>query len=132
MVTEVLVKESLSSQMIAAGAELSRRLQNAKLEVSATLWLYDGESNSWRFIIGNPRVNSEGSRQIYRQVRAVNSLIPEGHPKIELRDITVVDSEDSLLVSLRPAVKNEQPGIRFTHNVINGTFIEDSYVYRVQ
>jgi hypothetical protein len=131
MDTEVLVKESLSGDMIAAGAELSRRLHDAGLVVSATLWLYVGETNTWRFVIGNPTVNREGSKKIYRQVRSVTSLIPIGQPKIDLKDITVTDSKDPLLVSLRLALKNGELGIRFTHNFINGIFIEDSYIYRV-
>ncbi len=46
MVTEALVKESLSSEMIAAGAELTRRLDEARFVVSASLWLYIAETNT--------------------------------------------------------------------------------------
>lgn len=134
MVAEVLVKESLSSEMIAAGAELTRRLDAAGFVVSASLWLYTSETNSWRFVIGNPEVMIHGPKQAYRQVQSVISQIPVEQIKIALKDITVIDSNDPLLSLLRVAVKTGDgiSGIRFTHNVINGTLIEDSYIYRIR
>lgn len=134
MVTEVLVKESLSSEMIAAGAELTRRLDAAGFVVSASLWLYTAETNTWRFVIGSPGVRIHGPKQAYRQVQSVISRIPAEQIKIALKDITVIDSNDPLLSLLRVAVKTGDgiSGIRFTHNVINGTLIEDSYIYRIR
>jgi len=54
MVTEALVKESLSSEMISAAEELTRRLDEARFIVSASLWLYIPEINTWRLMIGIP------------------------------------------------------------------------------
>ncbi|MFN2514070.1 MAG: hypothetical protein ABR568_21985 [Pyrinomonadaceae bacterium] len=78
MATEVVVKHSLSDEMISAGAELTRRLDDARFIVSASLWLFTPETGGWRFVIGGG-------------------------------------------IS----------GIRFTNNVINGTPIEDAYIYRI-
>lgn len=135
MVTEALVKESLSSEMIAAGAELTRRLDAAaRFVVSASLWLYTAENNTWRFVIGSPEVRSHGPKQAYRQVQSVISRIPVEQVRIALKDITVIDSNDPLLSLLRMALKTGDgvSGIRYTHNVINGTLIEDSYIYRIR
>ncbi len=133
MVTEALVKESLSSEMTAAGAELTRRLDAAGFVVSATLWLFIGETNTWRFVIGSPEVRTHGPKRAYRKVQSVISRIPEQEIRISLKDITVIDSSDPVLSLLRAAVKTGDgiSGIRFTHNVINGTLIEDSYIYRM-
>jgi hypothetical protein len=59
--------------------------------------------------------------------------MPEDQPKIPLKDVTVIDSNDSLISLLRVAIKtgDGMSGIRFTNNVINGALIEDAYIYRV-
>lgn len=134
MVTEALVKESLSSEMIAAGAELTRRLDAAGFVVSAALWLFLAETNTWRFVIGNPEVAIRGPRKAYRQIQSVISRIPVEQIKIALKDITALDANDPLITLLRGSLKtgNGISGIRFTHNVIKGTFIEDAYIYRMR
>jgi len=134
VVTETLVKESLSSELISAGAELTRRLDEARVVVSASLWLFTAENNGWRFIIGTPEVRLNGPKQAYRQVQAVISRIPVEQVRIPLKDVTVADSNDPLFSLLRIAVKTGDgiSAVRFTHNVINGTLIEDAYIYRIR
>jgi len=132
MATEVLVKHTLSDEMISAGAELTRRLDAARFTVSAALWLYDSDAG-WRFVIGSPEVRTRGPRWAYKQVQSVISKIPEQQSKIPLKDITIVDSSDPLIALLRVAIKTGDgiSGIRFSQNVINGTVIEDAYIYRI-
>jgi hypothetical protein len=133
MVTEALVTEFLSSEMIGAGAELTARLDTAGFLVSASLWLFMAETDTWRFVIGSPEVRTKGPRRAYKQVQSVISQMPVEQVKIPLKEIMVIDSNDPLLSLLRVALKTGDgiSGIRFTHNVINGTLIEDSYIYRM-
>ncbi len=133
MVTEVVVKETLSSEMISAGNELIRRLDETGFIVTASLWLYIAEVNAWRFIIASPEVRTEGPKKAYKQVQSVISKMPEDQPKISLKDVSVIDSNDPLVSLLRVAIRTGDgiSGIRFSHNVINGTFIEDAYIYRI-
>jgi hypothetical protein len=132
MVTEMVVKESLSEQMISAGSELTRRLDESGLRVSAALWFYDPESNAWRFIIATPEVRDKGLKTIYREVQAAIRNLPE-HQSIPLKDISVVDSNDPLISLMRVAIGTGDgiAGIRFTRNMINGVLIEDTYIYRL-
>lgn len=134
MVTEALVKESLSSEMISSGEALTRHLDEARFVVSASLWLYIPETNAWRLIIGTPEVRTLGPKKAYKQVQSVISRMPLDRARIPLKDITVIDSNDPLLSLLRLAIKTGDgiSGIRFTRNVINGTPIEDAYVYRIR
>ena len=129
----MVVKESLSSEMISAGAELTRRLDETRFIVSASLWLYIPEINTWRFIVASPEVRTQGPKKAYKQVQSVISKMPEDQPKIPLKDVTVIDSNDPLISLLRVAIGTVDgiSSIRFTHNVINGTLIEDAYIYRV-
>ena len=71
MVTEMVVKESLSSEMIFAGAEIIRRLDETQLIVSASLWLYIPEIDAWRFIIASPEVGTQGPKKAYKKVPSV-------------------------------------------------------------
>ena len=133
MVTEMVVKESLSEQMISAGSELTRRLDEAGCIVSGALWFYEPDSNDWRLVIASPEVRTKGLRAIYKEVQSVVRSIPEDQSVIQLKDISVVDSNDSLISLLRVAVRtgNDISRIRFSRNLINGTLIEDSYIYRL-
>lgn len=133
MATEVVVKQALSDEMISAGAELTRRLDDARFMVSASLWLFTPEAGGWRFVIGSPEVRTRGPRWAYKQVQNVMFRMQDAQARIPLKDITVIDSNDPLIKLLKVAIKTGSgiSGIRFTNNVINGTPIEDAYIYRI-
>ncbi len=133
MATEVVVKPLLSDEMISAGAELTRRLDDARFIVSASLWLFTSETEGWRFVIASPEVRTRGLRWAYKQVQAVVSKMLNARARIPLKDIAVIDSNDPLIKLLRVAIRTGSgiSGIRFTKNVINGTPIEDAYIYRI-
>ena len=82
--------------------------------------------------MASPEVRTKGVKTIYKEVQFVVRAIPEDQ-SIPLKDISVVDSNDALISLLRVAVKKEGDvsGIRFSRNMINGTLIEDSYIYRL-
>jgi len=86
MVTEVLVKESLSEQMISAGSDLIRRLDEAGLKVSGALWFYDTDSNDWRLIIVSPDVRVKGVKTVYEEVQSVVRATPDDQSIISLKD----------------------------------------------
>jgi hypothetical protein len=129
----MVVKESLSSEMISAGSELTRRLDESGFLVSAAFWLYEPDSNSWRFIIGTPEVETQGLKAAYKKVQTVVAAIPEDRPKIPLKDISVVDSNDPFISLMKAGIRTGSGivGIRFARNMINGVLIEDAYIYRL-
>jgi hypothetical protein len=130
----MVVKESLSETMISAGAELVRRLDDVRLIVSGALWFYETDSNSWRLIIASPEVRTRGLKSVYKQIQSVVTAIPEDQPKISLKDISVLDSNDPLVSLMKIAVRRTGDtisGIRFSRNMINGVVIEDAYIYRL-
>jgi len=132
MVTEVVVKETISSEMIDLGADIVRRLDEAKFAVSAAFWFYLPESNVWRFFIANPRIRLDGVKQAYKKVQSILSTMPENKPRIELKDISIIDSNDALVSLLKMSIRAEGiNGIRFSKNIINGVLIEDAYIYRM-
>lgn len=134
MVKEMVVKEALSSEARGAGAALIRLLDEAHFNVAAALWFYNSDTNTWRFIVASPAVRVHGLKSAYKQVQSVLARIPDDQAKIALKDITVVDTNDSLIALLRVALRTGNvitPGIRFSQHVINGIMIEDAYIYRI-
>jgi hypothetical protein len=58
--------------------------------------------------------------------------MPEDQARIPLKEITVVDSQDPLISLMRTFIRIEGiSGVRFSNNVINGSLIEDAYIFRL-
>jgi hypothetical protein len=58
--------------------------------------------------------------------------MPEDQARIPLKEITVVDSQDPLISLMRTFGRIEGiSGVRFSNNVINGSLIEDAYIFRL-
>lgn len=134
MVKEMVVKESLSREMIDAGAELTRLLDESRLLVDAALWFYLSENNYWLFIVASPEVRTLGPKNIYKKIQTVIQKNLLAYSLIMLKDVRVVDSKDPLILLLRNIVTigNGVNHVRVSQNVVNGIFIEDAYVYRLK
>ncbi len=133
MADEMVVKESLTNEMIEAGAELIRRLDAAGFELNAGLWLYMEEPNSWRLILASPIVTRDGPNKAYKKIQSVMSKKPEDRKVLALAHISAVEPNKPIVVLLRKAVKTDIgiSGLRFSRNAVDGQYIEDSYIYRI-
>lgn len=134
MAQELLVKESISRDMISAGERLARYLAESDIPIEALLWLYIPESNAWRFLIASPQVKTNGPKSVYQEIRSRIEQMPatEGEA-VAWDDIVVVDSNDPMIKLLRQATTTGETisGIRFSGNVVNGVLIEDAYIYKL-
>jgi hypothetical protein len=130
---ELVVREVLSEQMIAAGAKLVERLDQSQSNVQAALWLFLPEEKTWEMIVISPSVKTDGPRSFYKRILEANKKADESESIISLNDIKVADTSNPLINVLRTAISTGSgiTGIRFSKNTINGTFIEDSYIYRI-
>ena len=133
MAQKLVVRESLTNEMIEAGADLARRLDASPIEIRACLWHFLPEPNVWRLIIATPEVAKYGPKKVYQKIRIVLSEIPAEQPGIALTDISAVAHDNSLISLLRKAVRIDDgvSGIRFSGNAIEGKYIEDTYIYRI-
>lgn len=132
MAETVVVKEALTREMIEAGAELTRQLDAAQIGVRAALWLYLPEYNTWRLFVAVPKLNKEGPRKMYKKIQSVLAKIPAHQTKVNLSDISLMDTQDSFVTHLRTLVKTG-PGIsdaRVSDSFANGHSIDEAYVYR--
>ncbi|CAN2047251.1 hypothetical protein GMMP1_450001 [Candidatus Magnetomoraceae bacterium gMMP-1] len=60
--------------------------------------------------------------------------IPSGISKIELQDIQVVDVSHHVISLIQMMINTGKNifGIRFSKNAINGKYIDDAFIYRMQ
>ena len=130
MAEETLVRDLLTEQMIAAGADLTRQLDQHNWPVVGSLWLYDSEINKWRLLIVSPSVISEGPLAVYRRL---NTVLESVNPRLALDDISVVSPEDPRVRALASAYHTgrEIEGRRVFRGAFNGHYIDDAYVYRL-
>lgn len=133
MAKELLVTETLSKEMIEAGADLTQRLDSVRIKVRAAFWFFLPEQKTWRLVFALPEVRTMGPKAAYKKVQSVLNKIPKDQLKIALRDITVTEPSDPL-IKLLSVMNSTGPGIsdiRFSKNVINGQLIDDAYIYRM-
>ena len=133
MAKEVVVREFLSEPMIEAGKRLIERLDESDSDVQAAFWMFFPDEKCWKLIIASESVEHDGPRQFYKRVVEANKKANESESVVSLHDVSVTDTSDTFVNLLRTAIStgDEISGIRFSRNAINGTFIEDSYIYRV-
>jgi hypothetical protein len=133
MAEETVVKEMLTQEMVQAGAELTRRLDEAHLEVCASFWLYMPDKNLWRLIVASPAVRQDGPKKVYQQIQTILSKMSDQTWKLPLYDISVVEDSDPFIASLRTSMgtKDGISGRRFSRDTVNGHFIEDAYIYKM-
>src|SRR5438128_2489038 len=125
-----MVASPLVELDIESGRKLIRELDANKFPVVAALWLYLTEPNEWRLVIASPLVEKLGPRAAYRRVQ---EAIARTQTAIALKNVTVISPDEDPVRLFRRALRTG-PGLsdtRFTGNTINGTFIEDAYIYRI-
>jgi len=133
MAKDILVTETLSEIMTKSGAELIRRLDKSDSEVKTALWLFFPDEKSWKLIIASPLVGEKGPREFYKRVITSNSEAHDNEYIVSINDIGVANVDHPIVQLMKFVIgtgKNDVSEIRFSRNTINGTFIEDSLIYR--
>ena len=127
MVTTVLVDREIED-----GERLVSKLDEEGFPLDAALWLYLSDLNEWRLMIASPWVDSKGPKATYARI---DQVLQELRPEIGIpfAGISVVPPNDRLISALRSAASTGSgiSGVRFTHNVVGGQYIEDAYIYRM-
>ena len=128
-----MVDKTLTREMIAAGKRLLEVLDEEGINPAAALWFYYPEYERWKLLIAEYEVGSTGPMNLYRQIREVLEARRDELPDLQLFDVVLVKPDEPLLRLLRQAIGTDTrvSGIRFKNNVVNGTVIEDTYVYRL-
>ena len=126
-------KTALVEADVGQGADVIKVLDDAGFDVHSALWMYYPEPGEWRLIIATHLVDESGPVDAYKRLYK----ILEGElPDLNLSSVHIqlVSPALSLIQVLRKGVKTGKgiSSIRFSHNVVNGVYIEDALLYRVQ
>jgi len=128
-----MVETTLTDDMIKSGAELVRRLDEGRLQPDAAFWLYSPELQEWKLVIVEVKLERQGPREIYKEIQNVMSHAKDDLGSLSLDSVTLAKPDSPVVSILRTAIRTGDgiSGIRFTNNVINGTLVEDAYIYRL-
>jgi len=130
---EPMVKPDLTTRMIEAGRQFLEELDRHKFRARACFWFYFPESDRWRFVVASPERRVRGPLAAYRKLDALARKVTHAIELFGPGDVTVLKDNDSLVVVLRKAI-SPRPGIggvRLTNAAVNGTFVDDAYIYRL-
>ncbi|HXF40607.1 MAG TPA: hypothetical protein VN687_12895 [Blastocatellia bacterium] len=102
------------------------------VRVRAAFWWYLAESEEWRLVIATPLVDEVGPLSAYGVIQATLSAISPPL-NLDLQNISLISPKDERVKAIKKALKiaPDPFGVRFIRSALNGTYIEDAYVYRL-
>ena len=121
MAQDVLVETD-----IASGRVLLDALRRAGFEVSVAYWLFNPDSEAWRFFVASPEAEAprEASRKIVEVIRTDRERFPNTS---RIRFVAPDDPTASALSRVvAPSGKEE---FRLSDNMIDGVYVDDAYIY---
>jgi hypothetical protein len=127
-----MVEANLTKELIDAGARLVKKLDERGLAPDAAFWLYFPEEQTWKLSLVEVKLVKKGPKAAYAEVQKILAKYSQELMNIKLDDL-VLEKPDARIVELiRKAVRTGLAisGIRFKNNVVDGTLIDDAYVYR--
>ena len=129
-----MVETNLTKEMMESGAILIGKLDERGIQPDAAFWFYFPDIQAWKLIIAEVKVGENGPKEGYRQILKILGKFYKEMKGLSLDDVTLAKTDASIVVLLRVAIRTGPgiSGIRFTNNVINGTTIEDAYIYRLK
>jgi hypothetical protein len=126
-----MVEANLTKELIDAGAKLVQKLDERGLAPDAAFWLYSPEEQTWKLVLVEVKLAKKGPKAAYAEIQKILAGEKElGNLKL---DDLVLEKPDARIVELiRKAMRTGSgiTGIRFKNNVIDGTLIDDAYIYR--
>jgi len=131
MAEVILVRNTLTREMIEVGKDLINSLDAAKVNFKTALWLFYPESDSWKLIIVSPEVKKIGPTKVYEKIGNVISKMPSER-RIALKDISVMRNDDPFISAIRSKIKTGKTisEISVVSTAVDSHFIEDGLIYR--
>ena len=126
-----MASQSLLNAQVEQGKTTLSALDAAGLDVRAAFWIFDDDSQTWRFTLAEPTVDVKGTHALYESMADALVGRPDALP---LREIYVVSPDDRLVSLVLRAIATPGKaigGITFTGNVVMGNRIPDMFIYRM-
>jgi len=132
MAKEILVTDRLTDNMTHSAAHLIAQLDKNDAQIKSAFWFFYPDKKMWRLILASPLVSMEGPKLFYKRI--LNATEELGDDELlSLHDITASTMSNKIVQIIKSAVatkNNDIADIRYSKNSVNGTFIEDSLIYR--
>ena len=125
-------QEPLVEDQIVEGRKFVELLDQAEDQPAVAFWLYMESFEAWRLVIGYRGTDVRTNPQKYFLMIAEQFEKME-NTSLNIGEIRLTDLEDELVqvlasvITTGPTLSN----IRFKDNYINGIFIQDAYIYRI-
>ncbi|GAA0777799.1 hypothetical protein E1180_17145 [Roseibium denhamense] len=129
MATNTLVETDIE-----AGIELVRALDSAFFGVVAALWLYQSDTDKWKFVIACTAKPNQIESKILEaaQIVANHRNMTDAPHILDLSRVRIVGNTDPLISGLKPVIRLDGLGrVQFSNNLINGIYIEDAVIHRM-
>lgn len=128
-----MVAKPLTENMIRSGAALVAMLDKRGLAPDAALWFYFPDIGEWKLVLAEVKLSRQGPRVFYKLIQDVISKADPPLEEVPLDSVALAAPNAPIISLLSSAVQTGPgiSGIRFTNNVVNGTVIEDAYIYRL-
>jgi hypothetical protein len=127
-----MVEATLTKEMIDIGAAFVHKLDEHGFSPNAAFWFYFSDVQQWKLVLAESKLGTIGPKEIYRKIQKILEKYADEIPGLSLDDVALSKPDAPIIVLLRVAIQTGPgiSGIRFKNNVINGTLIEDAYIYR--
>jgi hypothetical protein len=128
-----MVETTLTPELIAAGERFVHEMEETGLRPDAVFWFYFPDVETWKLVVAEVKLGKEGPKGIYKQLQKILAGLSGERSVISLDDVALAKPDAPIVSLLRTAVGTGPgvSGIRFQNNVVNGTLIEDAYIYMV-
>ncbi|RLC97946.1 MAG: hypothetical protein DRI65_18790 [Chloroflexota bacterium] len=128
-----MVVTELSKELIDAGSALVSHLDESGAPPGAAFWFYFSETGAWKLVLAEIGVKGVGPKEVYRRIQGTLASAGDTLASIALEDVALAKPDSPVVALLHIAIKTGPgvSGIRFKGNVINGTLVDDAYIYRM-
>ncbi len=133
MAKEIFMTQWFTDAMRQAGESLVKKLDESGGRVAAAFWLLDEKENNWELVIVSPLVGSEGPRNYYKRINDINEACLDDDNIVSLQDIRVSNIHNRIVDAMRNSVLDgaQLGNNRMGKNYIDGIYIEDMYLYKI-
>lgn len=127
-------KTTLVDRDISDGERLIKKLDKSRFKVNSALWFYVSELSEWKLILASDYVDKRGQKEAYIIIQKKLETIkpPVG---IFLSNISVIGANYGIVGLLKRFIAPKSTegffNMRITGIVLNGTIIEDAFIYRL-
>ncbi|MCP5120080.1 MAG: hypothetical protein GY953_55495 [bacterium] len=127
-----MAKDTLVGIDLELGSRVLALLDEAKLPITAALWLLNEDYGGWRLLLASPIYDKEGPRAAY--LRVLKVLAAADPELVNEAPIWLLGTRHRLVRELRriyggtPSVE----GMRLGGHSIGDVWVEDGFVYRIR